>query len=117
MCKKLDKESFIKNLRSLDKNTLPKGGERLCALNAIQGNLYANKNNSFGFGLEGHTGVMHDWATGKFSESSAQYINGNLVEGTNISNHSDAIDTQLFMYNQLGLRFRISDLCFTKAKT
>ncbi|MDP3699034.1 MAG: hypothetical protein Q8R47_05600 [Nanoarchaeota archaeon] len=79
----------------------------------VGGEVATNENNTFGFGLEGHAGVMHDWVTRKFGESSAQYVNGNLVEGTNISNHSDKTDTQFLMYNQVGARFRFGDFCLT----
>ena len=79
----------------------------------VGGDVYTNQSNTFGLGIEGLTGIMHDWRHHKFGESSAQYINGNVVEGSNISNHSDQIDSQFFMANRLGLRFRFGDFCFT----
>lgn len=64
-------------------------------------------------GLELHNGIMHDWTTQKFTESSAQYINGTIVEGTDISNHSDNTETKFYGYTELGLRIKLPYVCIT----
>ncbi|GEM_PF-4427338 len=79
----------------------------------VGGEVYANEKNTFGLGIEGLTMLMHDWEHHKFGENSAQYINGNMVEGSDISNHSDRIDHNLFISNQIGLRLRFGEFCLT----
>ncbi len=79
----------------------------------VGGEVYANKKNTFGLGIEGLTMVMYDREQHKFGESSAQYINGNIVEGSDISNHSDRIDSKGFLSNQIGLRLRFDEFCLT----
>ena len=79
----------------------------------VGGEAYANEKNTFGLGIEGLSMLMHDWEHHKFGESSAQYIDGKIVEGSDISNHSDRIDHNLFMAHQLGLRLRFSNFCLT----
>ncbi|MEK6939346.1 MAG: hypothetical protein AABX31_01330 [Nanoarchaeota archaeon] len=79
----------------------------------VGGEIYANDKNTFGFGLETNSGIVYEWATHKFGESSAQFINGNLVEGTDISNHSDVVEKNISLYNQLGARLRFGDFCLT----
>lgn len=79
----------------------------------VGGEVYTNEKNSFGFGLEANNGIVYEWATHKFGENSAQYINGNLVEGTDISNHSDLVETNISLYNQLGARLRFGNFCLT----
>ncbi len=81
-----------------------------------------DKKERFGVGLELEHGFMHDWITRKFGESSAHYIksvdqNGEpvytIVEGTNISNHSDNNDTQFYGYGMGGLRLKLPYVCGT----
>ena len=43
------------------------------------------KMEGYGVGLELEHGFMHDWVTREFTESSAHYINGNKLEGTETS--------------------------------
>ncbi|MDO8510780.1 MAG: hypothetical protein Q7S55_01295 [Nanoarchaeota archaeon] len=72
-----------------------------------------DKKGRWGIGLELEHGIMHDRATREFMESSAHYINDNLVEGTNISNHSDDADTQIYGYLTPGLRIKFPFVCGT----
>lgn len=73
------------------------------------------KEGRFGLGLELEHGIMHDWVTRKFGESSAHYINGNLVEGTNIFNNSDDTDTTFSGYATVGLRWKLGPVCLIPA--
>lgn len=65
----------------------------------------------FGIGLELENGIMHDWVTRKLTESSAHYINNNIVEGTDISNHSDNTETSFYGYGMGGLRIKLPYVC------
>lgn len=65
----------------------------------------------FGIGLELENGIMHDWVTRELTESSAHYINNNIVEGTDISNHSDNTDTSFYGYGMGGLRIKLPYVC------
>ncbi len=69
----------------------------------------------FGLGLELEHGFMYDRVTREFMESSAHYINGNLVEGTTISNNSDDADTQFYTYLMPGLRAKFPFVCLNLA--
>ena len=79
----------------------------------IGGEVYANEKNTFGFGLEGISMLMHDWESHKFGESSAQFIDGVMVEGSAISNSSDRIDHNTYLSHQIGLRLRGGEFCVT----
>ena len=70
-----------------------------------------DKKGKFGLGLELEPGFIHDRVTREFKESSAHYIQGNLVEGTNISNHSDDNGTQVYGYGMGGLRLKLPYIC------
>ena len=72
-----------------------------------------DKEGRFGVGLELEHGFMLDFDNRKFTESSAHYIDGNVLEGSNISNHSDTIDMQLYTYLTPGLRFKFPVVCGT----
>ncbi len=74
-----------------------------------------DKKEPWGIGLELEHGIMRDLTTRKFGESSAQYINGNLVEGTNISNNSDDTDTAFSGYATFGLRLKLGPVCLIPA--
>ncbi len=65
----------------------------------------------FGIGLELENGIMHDWVTRELTESSAHYINNNMVEGTNISNLSDNTETSFYGYGMGGLRIKLPYAC------
>ena len=80
----------------------------------ISGYMVAEKNN-FGLGLELHSGIMLDLMARELTEKSAYYINGNLVEGTSISNTSADDETAVNMYTELGAKIKLSALCFGPA--
>ena len=64
-----------------------------------------------GMGLEWSSGLMHDWVTKELTETSAHYVNGNLLEGTNISNTSSDTESKVNFYNTLGLRLKLPNVC------
>ena len=55
---------------------------------------------------------MLDLMAKELTEKSAYYINGNLVEGTSISNTSADDETAVNMYTELGAKIKLSALCF-----
>ena len=64
-----------------------------------------------GMSAEVYAGFMHDWITKELTEKSAHYINGKLVEGTDISNTTSDTESQWNVYHGAGLRLNLSDFC------
>ena len=81
----------------------------------ISGYMIADEENIFGAGLELHSGIMLDLIARELKEKSAYYINGNLVEGTAISNTSAENETAVKMYTELGAKIKLGGLCIVPA--
>lgn len=69
----------------------------------VGGDLY-HRQNGFGLGLELSAALMPEWTTTEFTEKSAYFINGSVVEGTEISNSSDDREFNMYVSNRAGLR-------------
>ena len=73
--------------------------------------LVSDEKGRWGIGVELENGLMHDWVTRKFAENSAHYINGNKLEGSDTSNHTDNVSTGFYGYAMGGLRLKAPSIC------
>lgn len=67
------------------------------------GGIMVANGEKFRFGLELQSGFMHDWMTRELTERSAHYINGMIVEGTDISNTTADAESNFNIYNAIAL--------------
>ncbi len=74
---------------------------------------YMFADSDFGIGLDLTAGFMHDWIKRELTENSSFYVNGNVLEGSEVNNTTTDNESRWNMYGSLGLRLKMPYVCVT----